>query len=91
MADSSRAVVSYWRKDVHLVLVNRLRSLPRNSMFRLTDHLHMTIEVDWDVKSQIKQTNKRCMQYYVYFTSILSMSLFLLTLKILRPKIRDLY
>ena len=30
-AVSCRAVVSYWRKDVHLVLVNRFGSLPRNS------------------------------------------------------------
>ena len=36
-ADSSRAVVSYWQKDVHLVLVNCLGSLPRNSVVRLTD------------------------------------------------------
>ena len=49
----SRIVVSYWRKDVHLVKVNRLGSLPR-----LTDRLSMSTVVDWDVKSQIKQTNK---------------------------------
>ena len=36
-ADSSRAVVSYWRKYGHLVLVNCLGSLPRNSVDRLTD------------------------------------------------------
>ena len=47
-ADSSRAVASYWRKDVHLVLVNRLGSLSRNSVVRLTDRLYMTIVVDWD-------------------------------------------
>ena len=50
-ADSSRAV-SYWRKDVHLVLVNLLGSLPRNSVVKLTDRLDMTIVVDWDVKPQ---------------------------------------
>ena len=55
-ADSSRAVVSYWRKDVHLVLVNCLGSLPRNIVVRLTDCLDMTIVVDWDVKPQNKQT-----------------------------------
>ena len=27
-------------------------------MVRLTDHLSMTIAVDWDVKPQTKQTNK---------------------------------
>ena len=31
------AVLSYWRKDVHLVLVDCLGSLPRNSVDRLTD------------------------------------------------------
>ena len=36
-ADSSRAVVSHWQKGVHLVLVNRLGRLPRNSVVRLTD------------------------------------------------------
>ena len=44
-ADSSRAVVSYWRQYGHLVLVNRLGSLPRNSMDRLTDWLDMTLIV----------------------------------------------
>ena len=36
-AESCMAVVSYWRKYGHLVLVNRLGSLPRNSVDRLTD------------------------------------------------------
>ena len=45
-ADSSRAVVSIWRKDVHSVLVNHLGSLPRKSVVRLTDCLNMTIVVD---------------------------------------------
>ena len=49
----------YWRKDVHLVLVNRLGSLSWNSVVMLTGHLNMTIVVDWDVKSQIKQTNQQ--------------------------------
>ena len=57
-ADSSRAVVNYWRKDVHLILVHRLGILPRNSVVRLTDRLDMTIIVDWDVKPQIKQNRK---------------------------------
>ena len=43
-ADSRRAVVSYWRKYVHKVLVNRLEglNLPRKSVVRLTD---MTLDV----------------------------------------------
>ena len=45
--DSSRAVVSYWQKDVHYVLVNCLGlSLARKSVDRLIDHLNMTIVVD---------------------------------------------
>ena len=46
-ADSRGAVVSYWRKYVHEVLVNRLGglSLPRKSVVRLTDHPDMTLDV----------------------------------------------
>ena len=38
-ADSRKAVVSYWRKYVHLVLVNRSQglSLPRKSAVGLTE------------------------------------------------------
>ena len=61
MADSSRSVVSYWRKDVHLVLVNSIGRLPRNSVVRLTDCLDMTIVAAWDVKPQIKPTNHQCL------------------------------
>ena len=43
-ADSRRAVVSYWRKYVHEVLVSRLGGLrlPRKSVLRLTDRPDMT-------------------------------------------------
>ena len=46
-ADSRRAVVSYWRKSVHEVLVNRLGglNLPWKSVVRLTDRPDMTIDV----------------------------------------------
>ena len=46
-AFSRRAVVSYWRKYVHEVLVNRLGglSLPRKSVVRLTDRPEMTLDV----------------------------------------------
>ena len=46
-AFSRGAVVSYWRKYVHEVLVNRLGglSLPRKSVVRLTDRPDMTIDV----------------------------------------------
>ena len=43
-AYSRRAVVSYWRKYVHEVLVNRLGGL-RKSVVRLTDSPDMTIDV----------------------------------------------
>ena len=41
------AVVSYWRKYVHKVLVNRLGdlSLPRKSVVRLTGRPDMTLDV----------------------------------------------
>ena len=44
---TKRAVVSYWRKYVHEVLVNRLGglSLPRKSVVRLTDRPDMTLDV----------------------------------------------
>ena len=43
-ADSRGAGVSYWRKYVHEVLVNRLGglSLPRKSVVRFTDRPDMT-------------------------------------------------
>ena len=43
-AFSRRTVVSYWRKYVQEVLVNRLGglSLPRKTVVRLTDRLDMT-------------------------------------------------
>ena len=42
-----RAVVSYWQKYVHEVLVNRLGglSLPRKSVVRLTDRPNITVDV----------------------------------------------
>ena len=46
-ADSRRAVVSNWRKNVQEVLVNHLGglSLPRKSVVRLTDCPDMTLDV----------------------------------------------
>ena len=46
-AFSRRAVVSYWRKYVHEVLLNHLGglSLPRKSVVRLTDRPDMTLDV----------------------------------------------
>ena len=52
-----RAVVSYWRKYVHEVLVNRLGglSLPRKSVVRLTDPPDMTLDVYRGRKTTIQQ------------------------------------
>ena len=56
-AFSRRAVVSYWRKYVHEVLVNRLGglSLPRKSVVRLTDRPDMTFDVYRGRKTTIQQ------------------------------------
>ena len=57
-AFSKRAVVSYWRKYVHEVLVNRLGglSLPRKSVVRLTDRPDMTLDVYRGRKTTKQQT-----------------------------------
>ena len=57
-ADSRRAVVRYWRKYVHEVLVNRLGglSLPRKSVVRLTDRPDMTLAVTADVYNNTTTT-----------------------------------
>ena len=56
-AFSRRAVVSYWRKYVHEVLVNRLggQSLPRKSVVRLTDRSDMTLDVYRGRKTTMQQ------------------------------------
>ena len=56
-AFSRRAVVSYWRKYVHEVLVNRLGglSLPRKNVVRLTDRPDMTLDVYRGRKTTIHQ------------------------------------
>ena len=56
-AFSRRAVVSYWRKYVHEILVNRLGglSLPRKSVVRLTDRPDMTLDVYRGRKTTIQQ------------------------------------
>ena len=56
-ADSRGAVVSYWQKYVHKVLVNRLGglSLPRKSVVRLTDRPYMTLDVYCGCKTTTQQ------------------------------------
>ena len=58
---SRRAVVSYWRKYVHEVLVNRLGglSLPRKSVVRLTDRPDMTLDV---YRGRKTTTQQHCCQ-----------------------------
>ena len=55
--DSRRAVVSYWRKYVHEVMVNRLGglNLPRKSVVILTDRPNMTIIVYHGCKTTQQQ------------------------------------
>ena len=52
-----KAVVSFWRKYVHEVLINRLGglSLPRKSVFRLTDRPDMTLDVHRGRKTTMQQ------------------------------------
>ena len=56
-AESTRAVVSYWRKYVHEVLVNCLGSLSlsRNSVVRLSDRPDMKIAVYRERKTTTQQ------------------------------------
>ena len=58
---SRRAVVSYWRKYVHEVLVNRLGglSLPRKSVVRLTDRSDMTLDVYRGRKTTMQQQQQQ--------------------------------
>ena len=66
-AFSRRAVVSYWRKYVHEVLVNRLGvlSLPRKSVVRLTDRPDMTLDVYRGRKATIQQQQHSITLYCV--------------------------
>ena len=71
-AFSRRAVVSYWRKYVHEVLVNRLGglSLPRKSVIRLTDRPDMTLDVYRGRKTTIQQQlNGYTFNHFVWFSS----------------------
>ena len=71
-AFSRRAVVSYWRKYVHEVLVNRLGglSLPRKSVVRLTDRPDMTLDVYRGRKTTIQQQQNTINMHYTGLTGI---------------------
>ena len=62
-AFSRRAVVSYWRKYVHEVLVNRLGglSLPKKSVVRLIDRPDMTLDVYRGRKTTMQQQCRPCL------------------------------
>ena len=56
--------VSNKQKYMHRVLVNpSVKLAQEKSVLRLTDRLDMTKAVDWDVKQQTKQANKRWHKY----------------------------
>ena len=59
-ADSRVAVVNYWRKYVHEVLLNRLGglSLPRKSVVRLADLPDMTLDVYVGRKTTTQQQHE---------------------------------
>ena len=63
-AFTRRAVVSYWQKYVHEVLVNRLGglSLPRKSVVRLTDRPDMTLDVYRGRKTTIQKQQQQKQQ-----------------------------
>ena len=74
-ADLRRAVVSYWRKYVHEVLVNRLGglSLPRKSVVRLNDRPDMTLDVYRGRKTTMQQPQQhnhlRCKHVFSQFAT----------------------
>ena len=76
-AFSRRAVVSYWRKYVHEVLVNRLGglSLPRKSVVRLTDCPDMTLDVYRRRKTTMQQQHQwlehQWRHYHSYIATVL--------------------
>ena len=71
-SDSTGAVVSYWRKYVHEVLVNRLGglSLPGKSVVRVNDRPDMASDVYRGHKTTIQYntTKRRCFEV-VQFSS----------------------
>ena len=90
-AFSRRAVVSYWRKYVQEVLVNRLGglSLPRKSVVSLTDRHDMTLDVYHGRKTTIQLNNNYPPTFSVnkvalFYQSCLFTCIFLVTL----PKLK---
>ena len=65
-ADLRGAVVSYWRKYVHEVLVNRLGglSLPRKSVVRLSDCPDRTLDFYLGRKTSTQQQQHAYSKYF---------------------------
>ena len=87
-AFSRRAVVSYWRKYVHEVLVNRLGglSLPRKSVIRLTDRPDrpdMTLDVYRGRKTTMQQQHLIVYTYSLYHISLIKGPMFTASLYVL--------
>ena len=80
--DSRGAFVSYWRKYVHKVLVNRLGglSLPRKSVVRLTDRPDMTLDVYHGPKTTTQQQQHFSLSVQMYRKLRYSLVLALLAL-----------
>ena len=56
LSDTSKSICTeYW-------LTAWSKHAQEKSVVRLTDHLHMTIVVDWDIKEQTKQKFIACAQ-----------------------------
>ena len=74
--DSRGAVVSYWPKYVHEVLVKRLGlSLPRKSVVRLTDRPEMTLDIfRWrKTTTRQQQRNGVIITYHLdYFCNLIT-------------------
>ena len=64
-----KEVVSFWQKNVHLILVNGLGglSLPGASVVRLTDHFDMTIAVYCGWKATKQQHIDKIHQIKIHF------------------------
>ena len=72
--------MSYWRKYVHEVLVNRLGglSLPRKSVVRLTDRPDMTLDVNHGCKTTMQQQcNNEYFPYLVRFHRCINVAIFI--------------
>ena len=72
-ADSRRAVVSYWQRNVHYVPVNCLWGLPTNSVVRVTDRAWNYLNMCWRAVKQKSNQN-----YLIYFPETFENPWFLL-------------